>query len=745
MNAHLQRKTRLRREWLSTVAIAIGLLAALVFGDFARPMGNVLYDHYMRLFDFPASEDIIVVAIDDRSLTELGGWPLQRSQYTKLLKSLDDDRFRPKAIGFDLLFIDPTADDAELAQQMLRQKTVIPLEFKLPEKAGQNLRPHLPVAPLAQVATLGHINLDFDADGMIRGLYTNELQWPSLALALHAQGDPSFQPNAADSNYRRFRMVDPGVGFTMVSLSDAINFNFTRSLFKDKYVLVGVTSPSLGDRYPTLYSGNNNASTPGVAILASVLNASLNNALIQESPVWFSFALPLGGLLLILFGLVNLRPRTGLLAAFFLIAFSVALTYFLLTRWYFWLDPSPFILVVVLVQPLWAWRRLETIVSLIQDKAQDLHQLQPTQRIGGNSSAKSSREAVLNSANLLEHAVSSARSVLDFLWSVVNEIPDAVAIYDEQNTLLLGSQKMADLFGEASLKRGSDLADLAALLKLPLDVVIHSQTNTDSRPILQIVTLLGPRDLLLKSANLTSPFGGNLRLLILSDITELRQSQTQRDRALQFLSHDMRTPLASILSLTHKSNSEGMSKGTQPNLQREKIIHHANALLEMMDDFILTVSAEAPQYKVQQVLLDNLINDAIEQVTDLAEAKGVHIKDASLESSLFVMANTRLLLRALINLIYNAVKFSPIGSTITIEVQAQSHPNAQETHAVITLTNPVEILGGSADLIPSMPGFGLGLDFVDTVIQKHHGHISREIPTQGTANVRISLPCSVMN
>jgi hypothetical protein len=31
------------------------------------------------------------------------------------------------------------------------------------------------------------------------------------------------------------------------------------------------------------------------------------------------------------------------------------------------------------------------------------------------------------------------------------------------------------------------------------------------------------------------------------------------------------------------------------------------------------------------------------------------------------------------------------------------------------------------------------------VIQKHHGHISREIPAQGTAMVRISLPCSVMN
>jgi len=510
LNAHLQRKTRLRREWLLTIAIAIGLLAVLVFGDFARPVGNVLYDHYMRWHGFRASEDIIIVAIDDRSLTELGGWPLQRSQYTKLLESLDNDRFRPKAIGFDLLFVDPTEDDAALAEQMIRQKTVIPLEFKLPEKAGQDLSPHFPVASMAQAASLGHINLAFDADGVIRGLNTNQLQWPSLALALHAQGDPSFKVNAAESSYRRFRMVDPRVGFTMVSFSDAINFNFTRSLFKDKYVLIGVTSPSLGDRYPTLYSGNNNASTPGVAILASVLNASLDNALIQESPVWFSFVLSLGSLLLVLFGLVNLRPRTGLVAAAFLIALSVVLTYSLLTRWNFWIDPSPFIFMVVLVQPLWAWRRLEAIVSLVQDKAQDLQQLQPSQRSSGLSGARSSREAVLNSAHLLDHAVSSARSELDFLSSVVNEIPDAVAIYDEKNILLLGNQKIKNLFGEALLNKESNLTALASCLQLPLDKVSQSQSNTVPQPVLQIPTLLGPRDFLLKSANLTSPFGWQL-------------------------------------------------------------------------------------------------------------------------------------------------------------------------------------------------------------------------------------------
>eukprot|EP01031_Cornospumella_fuschlensis_P020143 gene20143-24691_t len=167
---------------------------------------------------------------------------------------------------------------------MRYHNTVLPLEFKLQEDTKQSFEPTLPVEPLASAAHIGHINLSFDHDGVIRGIKTAEHNWLHFSLAMHMQGLTSEPFNSTSVGYRRFRMVDPRVGFPIVSLSDAIHDSFTRSLLKDKYVLVGVTAPSLGDRYPTLYSGKNNASTPGVAILASVLNASLNQALIQETP-----------------------------------------------------------------------------------------------------------------------------------------------------------------------------------------------------------------------------------------------------------------------------------------------------------------------------------------------------------------------------------------------------------------------------------------------------------------------------
>jgi LysM repeat protein len=78
--------------------------------------------------------------------------------------------YRPKIIGFDFLFLDPTTDDPELAKQMRRLNTVLPLEFSIQEDAKQSLKPTLPVKPLANAAGIGHINLSFDSDGVIRGI-----------------------------------------------------------------------------------------------------------------------------------------------------------------------------------------------------------------------------------------------------------------------------------------------------------------------------------------------------------------------------------------------------------------------------------------------------------------------------------------------------------------------------------------------------------------------------------------------
>jgi signal transduction histidine kinase len=80
----------------------------------------------------------------------------------------------------------------------------------------------------------------------------------------------------------------------------------------------------------------------------------------------------------------------------------------------------------------------------------------------------------------------------------------------------------------------------------------------------------------------------------------------------------------------------------------------------------------------------------------------------------------------------NAVKFSPPLSCITLQI---SQPSAHEVN--ISLKNTVAPQTDEHLLA----GFGLGLDFIDTVIDKHQGEIKRHIPLRGLATIIITLPC----
>lgn len=712
------------------------LLGLIAFSDLARPISNVLYDHLMRAEGFRPTQDIVIVAIDDRTIQEVGGWPIQRQRYADFLSQLDDDCCRPKSIGFDLLFLDSSTEDKELAIQLKKHKSVLPLSFNLQEDPPYALQAQRPVSALAEASQLAHINLSFDTDGVIRGFNPNEQSWPHFALAMQSNQLSTMQ-SVEGEKYLRFRMVDPSVGFPIISFADATQAKASRTLLKDKYVLIGATASSLGDRYPTLYSGKNSASTPGVAILASVLNASLNNSLIQVAPPWVVFLVTIFPLLLMLQSLLLLSPRWVLGLAGLICLSSVLMSYALLKSNDYWIDPVPLMAVVLMLQPLWIWRRLETIVHFVHEKSADLRRFQLSART--SKKIFPSREVVLQNAKVLDHAVATAHSELVFLASVVDEMPDSVIIFDAQDRLLLCNKKIKELFPAYHFKQGSELTELAAHIQLSPDTLadleLIEQTSR-SQKVFQLDTLLEKREFVLKSAKLNSQIQSNYRLVILIDVTDLRQSQKQRDRALQFLSHDMRTPVASILSIVNQTQTLQGSTDL-------KITHHANTLLGMMDDFILTIASEATHYSLQYVLLDNLIDDALAQVNDLAYAKKIILKDETEASSIFVRANTQLLIRAFINLLFNAIKFAPAQSVIHISTSSDQAKDLSQEHVTVIISNSVSHKSQALDLPTSIPGFGLGLDFVDNVVLKHKGSIHRDIPLDGVATVKINLPCEI--
>ena len=248
----------------------------------------------------------------------------------------------------------------------------------------------------------------------------------------------------------------------------------------------------------------------------------------------------------------------------------------------------------------------------------------------------------------------------------------------------------------------------------------------------------GMRHFIFRVAQIPQEGDKPLWVLSLADVTEMRQFQSQRDRTLQLLSHDMRTPIASIIALSRKPVPDA-SAATE---SATHIHRHARTLLSMMDDFIFSIHAQAPQYRLVELLVDTLVDEAVYQVKDIAHAEQMQLVQDFEDTPQFVMADQRLLTRVLVNLLVNAIRYGAKGSDIRVSVTHDDvyHPNP---YVRCTVTNVVA--RPAQDLnegFSTGKSFGLGLNFVQTVVHKHNGHLHMNLPqTPGAqAVVELALP-----
>ena len=216
----------------------------------------------------------------------------------------------------------------------------------------------------------------------------------------------------------------------------------------------------------------------------------------------------------------------------------------------------------------------------------------------------------------------------------------------------------------------------------------------------------------------------------MTDVTEMRKFQSQRDQTLQLLSHDMRTPVASIIALSRRQQTDAHGH------QASDILRHAHNLLNMMDDFIFSIHAQAPHYKRAELLIENLVDEAVYQVRDLAHAKDMQLVVEQVDDPQFVLADQRLLTRVVVNLLVNAVRYGEAATPIHIQI---THDPVFVHHPFVrcTISNTV----GSYGALPLQTGrsFGLGLNFVDTVMQKHDGYVHKSISSVAGSTAKVEL------
>lgn len=748
--------------WLVLLVVAAGW-------GYLQPSSRVekaLLDHLLASAQQrPAPTDVVIVAIDDRSLARLGRWPWPRSRHAELL-----DRLRSagaKAVGLDLILAEPDHEqpqnDQRLAEAMRRHgRVVLPLHAH--SLQAQTLEPALPAAPLLAAArATGHAHMELDSDGVARGVFLQEgadgRWWDHWSLALLKAGgdrprlrtvpegraDPGDVSAQAGSGawLRSHPVLIPFSGppghFTRLSYADVLAGTVPADALRDKYVFIGMTAAGLGDAYLTP-AASEDSLMPGVEVSAHIFDALRSGVELRPALGWENSLFCAIPVALALLAMCRLAPRSALaaVAGLLVVVYGAA---WVAMRHGVVFAPLAALGTLVAAYPLWSRWRLESALRYLSEEFRRIQLDEPL--LGAVRPSGASGGDLLGQRMAdLSAGVNQLRGLLQFVHDSLDSLPDPVLVLDVGGRVLLVNGAAVRYFREES----------AGLLRQPVEGLLARRGLTeDGRPFLSWQAALASatevharddegREWLLKVAHRGgSPASGGC-LLSLTDVSSVHQVQRQREEALRFISHDMRAPQSAILTLVELHR---LSEGRLPPIF-DRISSHARRTLALADDFVHLARAQSDAYRIEAVNLADVLLDAADRLWDHARARKVRIATEVGDQEAGVLADRELLTRAVANLIDNAIKYGPEGGTVScclardgagwvLAIADEGPGIARDLQA--GLFQQFKRLGPDT----RTSGAGLGLAFVQAVMLRHRGSVSLKSQAQAQAGAEFHL------
>jgi two-component system, OmpR family, phosphate regulon sensor histidine kinase PhoR len=248
-------------------------------------------------------------------------------------------------------------------------------------------------------------------------------------------------------------------------------------------------------------------------------------------------------------------------------------------------------------------------------------------------------------------------------------------------------------------------------------------------------------------------------ILVFHDITEIRRLETVRTDFVANVSHELRTPLTAIRGYVETLRRSPPADRKDADHFLEIIERHAERLARLTDDLLTLSDLESGRAKLATAPLDvgELFRRVNEIFEDRAAKKGLHISRAVAPDAPFVVGDPDRLQQLLINLLDNAVKFTPSGGRVRMSASRVFGATA-DGKPMVEITVSDSGCGVAENDLPRLTerfyrvdkarsrelgGTGLGLAIVKYIIQAHDGRLQIESrPQQGTT-VRVILPGAV--
>ncbi|PKO07413.1 MAG: hypothetical protein CVU41_01575 [Chloroflexi bacterium HGW-Chloroflexi-3] len=331
------------------------------------------------------------------------------------------------------------------------------------------------------------------------------------------------------------------------------------------------------------------------------------------------------------------------------------------------------------------------------------------------------------------------------LNAVLNQMTDAVLIVDESGTVQLSNPAAERLF---NFKR-EDVSEKSIIEILRNHQLFDLWKTCRIERIQKEITVeINPSKLFVQAIAkpLDEIFSGGV-LLVIQDLTRVRQLEKIRSDFVSNVSHELRTPIASIKALSDTLQEGALEDPPAARRFLNRMDVEIDNLTQMVQELLELSKIESGRVPLRKIFISPkvLVDQAIERMQVQAERSGLSLFPDIPDFLPGILVDPDKIGQVFVNLLHNAIKFTPPGGMVKVKAQEISNDiifSVEDTGIGIDGDSLNRIFERffKTDRARSSGGTGLGLSITKHIIEAHNGKVWVESNLGNGSKFFFSIP-----
>jgi two-component system phosphate regulon sensor histidine kinase PhoR len=317
----------------------------------------------------------------------------------------------------------------------------------------------------------------------------------------------------------------------------------------------------------------------------------------------------------------------------------------------------------------------------------------------------------------------------DRMSAILSQMSDGIILIDAESRISMINNTAKNIF-KITDEKSVGRTFVEAVRDYELDDIVQHSLKTKTQ-LTRMVETNHPRKTIMAIATpLEEPL---ICLLLLQDLTEMKRLETVRRDFISNVSHELRIPIASIKALAETLHAGAIDDAAVSKDFLSKINEEADDLTQLVQELseLSRLESGSAPLKKASVYIAELIASVGQRLKAQADRASLQI-NIDLKSILPpIDADRDRIEHVLVNLLHNAIKFTPPGGTITVSASSENNNirvSVTDTGVGIPADDLPRIFERfyKADRARSGGGTGLGLAIAKHIIEAHSGKIWAE-------------------